>query len=71
MSVMSMNQQMATFFQMEQASGSDSQPPFTNLPQHDEDNEDEDDDEKYDDTHLDDLPFITYLPFPFLFLAYI
>ena len=53
--MMSMNQQIAaSFFQIQQASGSGSQPFFTNLPQHDEENEDEDEDKEYDDTHLDD-----------------
>jgi len=45
---------MVVFFQIQQASGSCSQPPFANSPQHDEENEDEDDDEEHDITHFDD-----------------
>jgi len=73
MSMMSINQQIGTFFQMQQASSSVSYPPFTNPPQHDDENEDEDDNanEDYDDNHLDDRPLMTCLIRPSLFRAYI
>ena len=44
---------MQAFFQMQQASYLGSQPPFVNLPQHDED-EHEEVDEEYNDTILGD-----------------
>ena len=49
-----MNQQMTPFFQMQQAADLDTQPPFINPPQHDEENKDNDDDSEYDGTHLGD-----------------
>ena len=51
--MMSIDQRLQAFFQMQQASGSGSQPLFTHHSQHNEDeDEEEEEDEEEDDPHL-------------------
>jgi len=57
--MMSIDQRLQAFFQMQQAFGSGSQPPFTHHLQHNEDEkeeeeEEEKEEEKDDDPHLGD-----------------
>ena len=53
--MISINQHLQAFFQMQQAFGSRSQPSFTHYSQHNEDeDEDEEEDEEDDYPHLGD-----------------
>ena len=52
--MMSKNQQMVAFFQMQQASGSGLQPPFTEPSQYNKENEDKDEDKYYYDACIND-----------------
>ena len=51
--MMGIDQRFQAFFQMQQASGLGSQPPFAHHSEHNED-EDEDEDQEDDDPHLGD-----------------